>query len=197
MTQPAAREVAREFWRLMGTNDFRSVVTILAEQFVLEWPQTKERVRGAENFARMNEEYPAHGPWRFTINRSPGRRSRLFRDSHQGRAWLFSPAAWPANPGATCVWSPTRSLSRIPRTRISTCPRNEEKPSLGSSSKPVLSFAGRASLTVDTDSGFTIRHPKSQSATPRKSTSLPGVIVFCGRRSRLNNPLAVLPLHKV
>jgi hypothetical protein len=69
MTQPAAIEVAREFWRLMSTNDFRSVATILADQFVLEWPQTNERIRGADHFARMNEEYPAHGPWRFTINR--------------------------------------------------------------------------------------------------------------------------------
>ena len=59
----------------MGTNDFRSVGAILARQFVLEWPQTKERIRGAERFARMNEEYPAHGLWRFTINRLVGSES--------------------------------------------------------------------------------------------------------------------------
>jgi hypothetical protein len=29
MTQPAAVEVAHEFWRLMATNDFHSVVAIL------------------------------------------------------------------------------------------------------------------------------------------------------------------------
>src|SRR6516164_948321 len=80
MTQPAAIEIAREFWRLMGTNDFRSVATILAEQFVLEWPQTNERIRGAEHFARMNEEYPAHGPWRFTINRLVGSESEAVSD---------------------------------------------------------------------------------------------------------------------
>lgn len=75
MTQVNAVEIAREFWRLMGTNDFRSVGAILAQQFVLEWPQTKERIRGAERFARMNEEYPAHGLWRFTINRLVGSES--------------------------------------------------------------------------------------------------------------------------
>lgn len=72
MTQPSAVEVAHEFWRLMGTNDFQSVAAVLAQQFVLEWPQTGERIRGAERFAQMNQEYPAHGPWRFTINRLVG-----------------------------------------------------------------------------------------------------------------------------
>ena len=53
----------------MATNNFASVAAVLAEEFVLEWPQSNERIRGAERFARMNQEYPAHGPWRFTINR--------------------------------------------------------------------------------------------------------------------------------
>ncbi len=30
---------------------------------------TGERIRGRDNFAVLNSEYPAHGPWRFTINR--------------------------------------------------------------------------------------------------------------------------------
>jgi len=64
----------------MGTNDFHSVAAILAQQFVLEWPQTRERIRGAERFARMNEGYPAHGPWRFTINRLVGGQSEAVSD---------------------------------------------------------------------------------------------------------------------
>jgi len=67
-----AEEVVREFWRLMATNDFDSVGAVLSDDFVLEWPQSKERIRGAERFAQMNREYPAHGPWRFTINRIVG-----------------------------------------------------------------------------------------------------------------------------
>jgi ketosteroid isomerase-like protein len=63
------RSVVLEFWRLMASNDFASVASVLAEDFVLEWPQSKERIRGAERFARMNSEYPAHGRWRFEINR--------------------------------------------------------------------------------------------------------------------------------
>ncbi|WP_435870122.1 nuclear transport factor 2 family protein [Eleftheria terrae] len=53
----------------MASNDFESVRAVLAPDFVLEWPQSRERLRGAERFARMNAEYPAHGPWRFTVHR--------------------------------------------------------------------------------------------------------------------------------
>ncbi len=64
----------------MGTNDFYSVAAVLAQDFVLEWPQTGERIRGAERFARMNQEYPASGPWRFTINRLVGGQSEAVSD---------------------------------------------------------------------------------------------------------------------
>lgn len=68
----AASALVHEFWRLMGTNDFTAVETLLGPEFVLDWPQSKERIRGAANFVRMNQEYPSHGPWRFTINRLVG-----------------------------------------------------------------------------------------------------------------------------
>lgn len=66
---PAAESVVRKFWALMATNDFASVKAVLAETFVLEWPQSNERIRGADNFARMNADYPATGRWQFRINR--------------------------------------------------------------------------------------------------------------------------------
>ena len=68
----AAVDVVREFWRLMASNDFDSVRAVLAPGFVLEWPQSRERIRGGERFARMNSEYVAHGRWQFTINRIVG-----------------------------------------------------------------------------------------------------------------------------
>jgi ketosteroid isomerase-like protein len=58
-----------KFWRLMASNDFASTSAVLADDFVLEWPQSRERIRGVKNFARMNSEYPAHGPWTFEIHR--------------------------------------------------------------------------------------------------------------------------------
>jgi hypothetical protein len=75
-----AVEVAHEFWRLMATNDFPSVASVLADEFVLEWPQTRERIRGAERFVRMNHEYPAKGRWRFTINRLIGAEAEAVSD---------------------------------------------------------------------------------------------------------------------
>jgi hypothetical protein len=57
-----AEATVREFWRLMGTNDFGAVERVLASGFVLEWPQSGERIRGGGDFARMNAEYPSEGP---------------------------------------------------------------------------------------------------------------------------------------
>ncbi|HJX93536.1 MAG TPA: nuclear transport factor 2 family protein [Pyrinomonadaceae bacterium] len=65
-------EVMKKYWSLMQSNDFQSVGQVLSDDFVLEWPQSGERIRGRENFSAMNEEYPAHGRWRFTINRLIG-----------------------------------------------------------------------------------------------------------------------------
>jgi hypothetical protein len=72
MAQSASVDVVREFWRLMSSNDFYAVATVLAPEFMLEWPQSRERIRGAERFARMNHEYPAHGPWKFSLLRIIG-----------------------------------------------------------------------------------------------------------------------------
>jgi ketosteroid isomerase-like protein len=59
--------VARRFWQLMASNDFDSVGAVLADDFVLDWPQSRERIRGRAHFAAVNREYPAHGLWRFTV----------------------------------------------------------------------------------------------------------------------------------
>jgi ketosteroid isomerase-like protein len=71
----AATAVVEEFWRLMATNDFDSVSAVLSDEFVLECPQSNERLRGAKNFAQVNREYPANGMCRFEIHRVFGSRS--------------------------------------------------------------------------------------------------------------------------
>jgi ketosteroid isomerase-like protein len=73
-------DVVREFWRLMGTNDFNAVGAVLAPDFVLEWPQSGERIRGPKRFAQMNSEYPAHGRWSFTVNRFVSNQSQVVSD---------------------------------------------------------------------------------------------------------------------
>jgi ketosteroid isomerase-like protein len=64
-----AEDTVLEFWRLMATNDFYAVKQVLSNAFVLDWPQSNERIRGADNFARMNAEYPTDSRWRFEIKR--------------------------------------------------------------------------------------------------------------------------------
>lgn len=75
-----ASHVVQEFWRLMATNNFHAVAPVLAQDFVLEWPQSKERIRGAANFALLNTEYPARGQWVFTINRIVGSEKEAVSD---------------------------------------------------------------------------------------------------------------------
>lgn len=53
----------------MATNDFNSVNAVLSESFIMDWPQSNERIRGPGNFAQMNAEYPTTGRWSFRINR--------------------------------------------------------------------------------------------------------------------------------
>ena len=90
-----ALSLVEEFWRLMKTNDFRSVGSVLSDDFVLEWPQSNERIRGRDNYTAMNEQYPAHGRWQFTINRIVGNESEAVSDVlvtdgvQKGRAITF------------------------------------------------------------------------------------------------------------
>lgn len=62
------RQIIRNFWTTMGSNDFQAVAQLLHEEYVLEWPQSGERIRGRENFAAINTYYPADGKWTFVIN---------------------------------------------------------------------------------------------------------------------------------
>jgi ketosteroid isomerase-like protein len=63
-----SKQLREEFWAAMGTNDFYAVARLLHDEYVLEWPQSGERVRGRDNFAAINTAYPAEGKWQFTLN---------------------------------------------------------------------------------------------------------------------------------
>jgi len=71
-TEEPAAAVVEQYWALMTTNDFNAVGAILADDFVLEWPQSNERIRGRENYAAMNAAYPAAGRWSFDVHRIVG-----------------------------------------------------------------------------------------------------------------------------
>lgn len=52
----------------MQTNDFKSAGEFLHDDYVLEWPQSGEKIRGRAAFVAVNENYPAQGRWEFTIH---------------------------------------------------------------------------------------------------------------------------------
>jgi hypothetical protein len=45
----------------METNDFYAVAELLHDDYILEWRQSGERIRGRDNFAAINTYYPAEG----------------------------------------------------------------------------------------------------------------------------------------
>jgi hypothetical protein len=62
------KKILEIFWATMATNDFYAAAQLLHDDYLLEWPQSGERIRGRDNFAAVNTEYPAEGKWDFTIN---------------------------------------------------------------------------------------------------------------------------------
>lgn len=67
-----ARTLALEFWRRMETNDWAFAAELFADGFVLDWPQSGERIGSAENFVAVNASYPAAGRWTFVVHRLAG-----------------------------------------------------------------------------------------------------------------------------
>lgn len=53
----------------MQTNDFKAAGEWLHDDYILEWPQSGEQIRGRGNFVAVNEHYPAHGRWEFKVHR--------------------------------------------------------------------------------------------------------------------------------
>ena len=79
MTQES-KQVVEQFWASMQTNDFRRVGQLLHDDYVLEWPQSAERIRGRANFIAVNENYPAHGRWEFTVHQIVAEGDRVVSD---------------------------------------------------------------------------------------------------------------------
>ena len=105
----------------MQTNDFKAAGEFLHDDYILEWPQSGERIRGRTNFVAVNEHYPAHGRWEFTVHRIIAESDEVVSDVsvtdgaitgrvitfstvrdgkivHQTEFWpdRFEPAAWRA-----------------------------------------------------------------------------------------------------
>ena len=46
------------FWDRMQARDWKGLSELLAEDLVVEWPVSRERIEGRRNFVRINAEYP-------------------------------------------------------------------------------------------------------------------------------------------
>ena len=69
MDRDENRQVVEQFWAAMDANDFRAAGNLLHDEYVLEWPQSGERIRGRDNFVAVNEHYPAAGRWSITLHK--------------------------------------------------------------------------------------------------------------------------------
>ena len=59
--------LVRELWEKFEARDFPSAAELLREDFVCTWPQSRERIRGRDNFIAVNAHYP--GDWHIRIER--------------------------------------------------------------------------------------------------------------------------------
>ena len=115
----ASKQIVAAYWAVMQTNDFRAAATLLADGYLLDWPQSGERIRGRSNFIAVNEHYPAAGRWQFTVERLIAEGSAVASEVRvtdgvtMGRAITFSTVGdgkivqqveyWP-DPFAAAAW---------------------------------------------------------------------------------------------
>ena len=57
-----SKETVITLWRLFDERRFEEVRPLLADDFTADWPQTRERIPGPDNFIELNRAYP--GAWR-------------------------------------------------------------------------------------------------------------------------------------
>jgi ketosteroid isomerase-like protein len=51
-------KIVESLWDRMQARDWAGIGELLAEDAVVEWPATGERIVGRENYVRVNAEYP-------------------------------------------------------------------------------------------------------------------------------------------
>ena len=97
MAVEANKRLVEQFWQAMDSNDFAAVGEFLHDDFVLEWSQSGERIRGRANFVAVNANYPTTGRWSIKINRIVAEGDEVVSDvsvtdgvDNQGRAITFS-----------------------------------------------------------------------------------------------------------
>jgi limonene-1,2-epoxide hydrolase len=64
----SSREVVESFWAAMKENDWERAAGHLAENCMIDWPCSGERIVGRSDFAAVQVEYPTStGHWSFDV----------------------------------------------------------------------------------------------------------------------------------
>jgi hypothetical protein len=61
--------LAQQYWDRMNDNDWAAAAQLFSSGFVLDWPQTREKICSKDGFVAINTNFPARGRWRFTIRK--------------------------------------------------------------------------------------------------------------------------------
>jgi hypothetical protein len=70
MSEEIHRQLVVELWQRLGRFDFAGAGELLHDDYIGEWPQSNERIRGRENFVALNANYP--GRWAAEVKRVIG-----------------------------------------------------------------------------------------------------------------------------
>jgi ketosteroid isomerase-like protein len=65
MSDEQTRRIVTQLWEAMEARDWETVGALLADDFVCEWPVSRERFRGRDNFVAVNRAYP--GDWHVAV----------------------------------------------------------------------------------------------------------------------------------
>jgi len=65
--EDANRAAVLRLWGLFDAGAFEAAGELLDDEFVCEWPQSRERIRGRDNYVAVNARYP--GRWRIAVRR--------------------------------------------------------------------------------------------------------------------------------
>jgi ketosteroid isomerase-like protein len=68
VTDEVNRLVVRRLWDLFEARDWEGAAALLHEDVVVDWPWSAERIRGRDNFIRVNRHHPAPD-WHIEVRR--------------------------------------------------------------------------------------------------------------------------------
>jgi ketosteroid isomerase-like protein len=73
-------EIVEALWAAFDSFEFAAAAPLLHDEFVCEFPQSGEVMRGRDNFIAMNQHYP--GQWRCTIQQLIANGDKVVTETH-------------------------------------------------------------------------------------------------------------------